>query len=142
MGRFISVAKAAQLVGVSTRELQTEIDNGVLSAVRGMIHIEDLADVHPNADLVEADMVAWVGKIKDESLQHATDKLAHDLSISELRERLIKEKAELAYLHNKITSYESLIHELRYSLTMLQKRSSEPNKIQSLIAWIDKHLSN
>ena len=131
MGRFVTVAKAAQLVGISKRELQTEIDKGGLSTVRGMIHVDDLIDVHPNVNIAEADMVTWVAKIKEESLAHAADKLDHDLSKSELRELLIKANNELAYLRNKSANYEATIHELRHSLLVLQKRSSEPNKIQS-----------
>ena len=142
MGRFVTIAKAAHLIGISTRELQLEIDNGELSTVRGMIHIDDLADVHPNIKVEEADMVAWVAKIKNESLQHATDKLDHDLSKSELHKLLVKANTELAYHRDKNASYEALIHEIRYSLTVLQKRSSEPNKIQSIIAWIDQYLAH
>ncbi len=140
MGCFVSVSKAAQLVGMPARELQIEIDKGKLPTVRGMIHIDDLADLHPDIKIEEADMVAWVAKIKDDSLQHATDKLVHELSNTELRELLAKAHAELAYQRGKNATYESLIQELRYSLKVLQKRSSEPNKIQSLIAWIDQKM--
>ena len=142
MGRFVTIAKAAQLIGISTRQLQVEIKNGELSTVRGMIHIDDLADVHPNVKVEEADMVAWVAKIKNESLQHAIDKLDHELSKTELRELLLKVNAELAYHRDRHVTYESLIHEIRYSLTVLQKRSTEPNKIQSIIAWIDQYIAH
>ena len=142
MGRFVTIAKAAQLVGISKRELQIEIDGGGLPTVRGMIHVDDLVDVHPNVNIAEADMVAWVAKIKEESLQHAADKLDHDLTKIELRELLLKANTELAYHRQKNANYEATIVELRHSLLTLQKRSSEPNKIQSLIAWIDKSLSH
>ena len=140
MGRFVSVSKAAILVGVSTRDLQLEIDDGRLPCVRGMVHLDDLTELHPDVSTDEADMVSWVNKIKDSSLQNATDKLSHQLSKEELRHLLAKANSELAYQRDKIESYESLIHELRYSLQVIQKKSSEPNKIQSLIAWIDKKL--
>ena len=142
MGRFVTIAKAAQLVGVSKRELQREIDTGGLSTVRGMVHVEDLVDAHPHVNIAEADMVTWVAQIKEDSLQHAAEKLDHELSASELRELLVKANTELAYHRNKLASYEATIIELRHSLKELQKRSVEPNKIQSLIAWIDKSLSH
>lgn len=142
MGRFVTISKAAHLIGISTRELQIEIEKGELSSVRGMIHVDDLVDAHPDVDIAEVDMVAWVAKIKDDSLQHATEKLEHHLSEAELRELLVKANTELAYHRHKNVNYEAMIHELRYSLVVLQKRSSEPNKIQSLIAWIDKNLSH
>ena len=141
MARFISVAKAAQMVGLTSRELQREIDKGAIPSVRGMIHIDDLVEIFPHARIAQADMVAWVTKIKDESLQHASEKLPHNLSKSELRERLARLTTELSYQRRKAASHEDLLQELRYSLTVLQEKSPEPNKIQSLIAWIDKHLA-
>ena len=138
MGRFVTVYKAASLVGISARDLQTEIDNGCLTSVRGMVHIDDLTELHPNVSSDDADMVRWVNKIKDSSLQHATEKLSHELSKNELHEMLAKTNTQLSYQRDKIESYENLINELRYSLQVLKEKSAEPNKIQSLIAWIDK----
>ena len=138
MGRFVTVHKAATLVGISPRDLQCEIDNGRLPSVRGMVHIDDLTELHPNVCIEDADMVSWVNKIKDSSLEHAAEKLTHNLTKSELRQLLNKANVELSYQRDKIEAYEHLIHELRYSLQVLKENSSEPNKVQSIIAWIDK----
>ncbi len=138
MGRFVTVHKAATLVGISARDLQSEIDTGRLPCVRGMVHIDDLTELHPNVSSDEADMVMWVNKIKDSSLQHATEKLSHELSKQELRQMLMKANTQLSYQRDKIESYENLVHELQYNLQVLKEKSSEPNKIQSLIAWIEK----
>ena len=142
MGRFVTVSKAAVLVGVSPRDIQHEIDKGKLPSVRGMVHIDDLTELHPDVTAEEADMVSWVSKIKDTSLQNATEKLDHELTKSELRHMLIRARTEIAYSRDKIEVYEGLLHELRFSLTVLQKNSSQPNKIQSLISWIDQKLHN
>ncbi len=141
MGRFVSVHKAAALVGIPPRDIQLEIDTGRLPSVRGMVHIDDLTELHPNVCSEDADMISWVNKIKDSSLQHATEKLTHELSKAELRQHLNKANIEVSYQRDKIEAYEQLIHELRYSLQVLKEKSSEPNRIQSLIAWIDKKLS-
>jgi len=138
VGRFVTVHKAATLVGITTRDLQSEIDIGRLPCVRGMVHIDDLTELYPNVSSDDADMVMWVNKIKDSSLQHATEKLFHELTESELRQLLSKANKQLSYQRDKIESYELLIHELRYSLKSIKEKSSEPNKIQSLIAWMDK----
>ena len=137
MGRFVSVHKAAVLAGITARDLQNEIDNGCLPSVRGMVHIDDLTERYPNVCTEDADMVSWVNKIKDSSLQHASEKLTHELTKSELRQLLNKANLELSYQRDKIESYEHLINELRYSLKVLKEKSPEPNRIQSLIAWID-----
>jgi len=138
MGRFVTVHKAATLVGISARDLQSEIDTGRLPSVRGMVHIDGLTELHPNVSSDDADMIIWVNKIKDSSLQHATEKLSHELTKTELRQMLSKANKQLSYQRDKMESYENLIHELRYSLQVLKDKSPEPNKIQSLIAWLDK----
>ncbi len=140
MGRFVTIHKAATLVGITPKDLQSEINTGRLPCVRGMVHIDDLTELHPNVCIEDADMVSWVNKIKDNSLQAASEKLSHELSKAELRQQLMKANTELSYQRHKIESYEHLLHELRYSLQVLQKSSAEPNKIQSLIAWIDKKI--
>lgn len=142
MARFVSVSKAAILVGVSSRDIQVEIDNGKLPSVRGMVHIDDLAELHPEVSVEEADMVSWVRKIRDSSLQSAAEKLDHELTKSELQKMLARARTEISYSRDKIEAYEHLLNELRYSLTVIQKNSSEPNKIQSLISWIDQKLHN
>ena len=142
MGRFVSVSKAATLVGISTKELQSEIEQGQLQTVRGMVHVDDLTELYPQVSIEEVDMVEWVNKIKDTSLLSATEKLSHQLSKQELRDLLTKAHAEQAYQRDKIEAYENLIQELKYSLQVLQKKSSEPNKIQSLISWIDNKLNH
>ena len=142
MTRFVSVSKAAILVGVSSRDIQVEIDNGKLPSVRGMVHIDDLAELHPEVSVEEADMVNWVRKIRDSSLQSATEKLDHELTKSELQKMLARARTEISYSRDKIEAYEHLLNELRYSLTVIQKNSSEPNKVQSLISWIDQKLHN
>ena len=142
MGRFVTVSKAAALVGVSAREIQYEIDKGKLPSVRGMVHIEDLTELHPNVAAEEADMVSWVSKIKNSSLQNAIEKLDHELTKGELQNMLIRARTEIAYSRDKIEVYEHLLQELKYSLTVLQKDSAQPNKIQSLISWIDQKLQS
>lgn len=138
MGRFVTVHKAAALAGIAERDLQIEIDTGSLPCVRGMVHIDDLIGLHHNVNLDDADMVMWVNKIKDSSLQHATEKLSHEMTKNGLREMLNKANRELAYLRDKIESYEALLGELSFSLQSIKEKSAEPNKIQSLIAWLEK----
>ena len=142
MGRFVSVSKAAQLAGISAQEIQAEIENGKLSSVRGMIHIDDLTDVHPNADVDTADMVSWVSKIRQHSFQHIEDKQLSELTTQELRQCLNRANAELAYHRDHNSELESLLRKITYSLDDIKSRSSEPNKIQSLIALIEQKLSH
>ena len=142
MGRFVTLAKAAQIVGISAKELRSEVESGKLAAVRGMVHIDDLADVHPDANIDAADMVSWVAKIKQVSHQHIEDKQISELTIAELREHIHKTHAELAYQRDRSKKLESLLKEIGFSLQELKQHSPEPNKIQGLIAFIEQKLAH
>ena len=63
MARFISVAKAANLIGVSNREMQAIVNQGELPVVKGKIHIDDLIEKYPQVNSADADMLTWVSKI-------------------------------------------------------------------------------
>ena len=143
MGCFVTIAKAAQIVGVSAKQIQTEIDSGILSAVRGMVHIEDLRDAHPDADMHEVDMVSWVTAIKDNPAQlRADDKPINEFTKLELLEQLGRANVELAYYRDRHTKLESLLKEICFSLQDLKKKSDEPNKIQSIIALVERKRSH
>lgn len=143
MGCFVTIAKAAQIVGVSAKQIQAEIDRGELSAVRGMIHIDDLADVHPDADMHGIDMVSWVTAIKDNPpTQHTDDKPLRDLTKQELLELLTRTNVEIAYYRDRNSKLDSLLKEICFSLQDLKKKSVEPNKVQSIIALIERKLSH
>lgn len=142
MGRFVTLAKAAQMVGISSKELRNEVENGKISTVRGMIHIDDLAEVHPDANIDAADMVSWVAKIKQDSYQHTEDKQLSELTPGELRECIIKARAELAYQRDRNKKLELVLKEVGFSLREMKQHSSEPNKVQSLIALILKKLAH
>jgi len=142
MGQFVTISKAAQIVGISSKELQSEVESGKLATVRGMIHIDDLADVHPDANIDVADMVSWVTKIKQDTHQAVEDKQISELNLFELREHINKSHAELAYQRDRNKKLESLLKEIGFSLQALKEHSSEPNKIQSLIALIEQKLAH
>lgn len=142
MGRFVTLAKAAQMVGMSAKEIHAEVENGKIASVRGMIHVEDLAEVHPNANLDAADMVSWVEKIKHDCYQHIEDKQLSELTTAELRECVSKSRAELDYQRDRNKKLESVLKEVGLSLQKIKDHSSEPNKIQSLISLIQKKLAH
>lgn len=142
MGRFVTLAKAAQIVGISAKELRDQIESGKVSTVRGMIHIDDLAEVYPDVDIDAADMVSWVAKIKQDSYQHTEDKQLSELTPTELRDCILKARAELAYQRDRNKKLESVLKEVGFSLQEMKQHSSEPNKVQSLIALILKKLAH
>lgn len=138
MGRFVSVAKAASLVGISPRELKAVIDDGELTTVKGQIHIEDLAEKYPEVSVEDADMVSWVKKIKKTTNLHVSDKPPSELSRDELIILVARSSKEIAYLKDKLDSSTNLMREIKYSLTELKKDSPAPSRLQTIIDWIER----
>ena len=140
MGEFVSVTKAAHIVGISIDEMHQQINNGRLSTARGMIHLDDLRQCYPNIEIDGVDMVAWVNKIKDGSLSQGSDKTPNEMSRPELMAQLQKARLEMSYQRNRVKKHEEILVRLRQSLLHIKDDSSEPNQLQSLISWIDRQL--
>ncbi len=142
MARFISVAKAANLIGVSNREMQAIVNQGELPVVKGKIHIDDLIEKYPQVNSADADMLSWVSKIKDAPGQHVSDKPPTELTRDELIVLAARNQKEIAYIKDKCKSYSDMLREIKFSLAELQKESHHPNRVQTIIAWIEKKLSD
>ena len=140
MGEFVSVTKAAHIVGISIDQMHQQINDGMLSTARGMIHLDDLRQCYQNIKFDSVDMVAWVNKIKEGSLSQGSDKAPNDMNRSELVAQLQKVRLEMSYQRNRVKKHEEVLASLRQSLLHMKDQSSEPNQLQSLISWIDRQL--
>ena len=140
MGEFVSVTKAAHIVGISIDQMHQQINDGMLSTARGMIHLDDLRQCYQNIKFDGVDMVAWVNKIKEGSLSQGSDKAPNDMNRSELVAQLQKVRLEMSYQRNRVKKHEEVLASLRQSLLHMKDQSSEPNQLQSLISWIDRQL--
>jgi len=137
MGCFVSVAKAASLIGITSRELKAVITKGELKTVKGQIHLDDLAEKYPQVNVEEADMVSWVKTIKKTTNQHVSDKPPSELTRDELIILASRSSKEIAYLKDKLDNSTSLMREIKYSLTELKKDFPAPSRLQTIIDWIE-----
>ena len=142
MARFISVAKAANLIGVTNSEMQAIVSEGALQVVKGKIHIDDLIEKYPHVNSADANMLTWVSKIKNAPSQHVSDKPPSELTRDELIVLAARQQKEMAYIKDKSKEYADMLREIKYSLVELQKESQHPNRVQTIIAWIEKKLSD
>lgn len=140
MGEFVSVTKAAHIVGVSIDQMHQQINEGALTTARGMIHLDDLRQCFPHIEVNGVDMVAWVNKIKDGSLSQGSDKSPNEMSRAELVAQLQKARLETSYQRNRVKKQEEILVRLRQSLVHMKDQSNVPNRVQSLISWIDRQL--
>ena len=141
MPRFISISKAAVLANVHARDIQEKIDNNQLVSTRGKIHIDDLIDCYPHADVEQADMLTLVEKIKEQSFESGAAKQHGEVTMASLKQDLKKYKTNAEYYREQSGKYEELILHISENLNDTEDSCTSEQRILSLKQWIDKRLS-
>lgn len=141
MPRFISISKAALLANVKAKEIHEKINNKQLVSTRGKIHIDDLIDCYPQAQIDHADMLTLVEKIKEQSFESGAAKQHGELSFTSLKQDLQKYKTNVDYYRDQNRKYEALIHHIRENLSDIDDKEVNKQRVSRLKQWIDKRLS-
>ena len=140
MPRFISITKAASLANVHAQEIQEKISSNQLASTRGQIHLDDLLACYPQAKIEQADMLALVEKIKEESFESGAAKQNGELSYSALKNDLEKSKTNARYYREQSAKFEVLVMHVRENLLDIQAKGVDEKRIQRLIDWIEKRI--
>lgn len=141
MPRFISITKAASLANVPAKDIQEKINNKQLVSTRGKIHIDDLIDCYPQAQVEQADMLSLVERIKEQSFENGAAKQHGEVTFASLKQDLKKCKTNVEYYREQSRKYEELLLQICENLNDTEYHSSNEQRIQILKKWIDKRLS-
>lgn len=142
MGRFVAISKAARLAGLSSREFQQLMREKQLTAVRGMVHLDDLADMCPQLHIEDTNMVEWVEYVKDQPKEQIEHKRVNEMSRDQLMGELTAAYQRCSYYQRRVTFLEHSMKEAIRALKSVKFRSNEPNRVQSLIAWLEKKIGD
>lgn len=140
MPRFVSITKAALLASVPAKEIHNKINSKQLTITRGQIHIEDLVECYPIIHVDEADMLALVAKIKDESFVVGAAKQHSEMSLENMLQELYKLRASADYHRERSQKFEEIILYLRDNLEDTQIKIGKNQRIEGLIHWMDQRL--
>ncbi len=140
MPRFISISKAASLANVQAQEIQEKISSKQLASTRGQIHLEDLLECYPQAEVEQADMLSLVERIKEESFESGAAKQHGEVSFNALKNDLHKSKTNARYYREQAVKFEELVNHVRENLHDIQTKDISKQRIQRVIDWIDKRL--
>ncbi len=141
MARFISISKAAMFANVQIKDIQEKINNNQLVTTRGKIHIEDLLECYPQADVEQADMLSLVEKIKEQSFESGAAKQHGEVTFASLKHDLHKCKTNAEYYRQRSIKFEELISYIRENLHDTDVKGTGEQRIQSLKQWIDSRLA-
>jgi len=137
MTRYVGVAKAARLLGVSRDNLQQLIRRGDLLTFEGQVDLEDLKKRFPALALDNSAMVERTEIIRDTAYaKRIQDALSP--SKEDLQSQIRRLKVELSIARVKQISYRNLFAELLDKLSELQNDSdpSQQALIAELNAWL------
>ena len=113
MAQWLTVWRAAQLVGVSRGALQQRIRDGeLLPSDDGRVSTDALLALYPQAQFEESGMLERVARIKDEAFgRRVRERLLPSQEV--LAQRLFAQTQELADLRRHLERYHKLVMELR-----------------------------
>lgn len=143
MARFISISKAALFAKVQVKDVQEKINSHQLTTTRGKIHVDDLLDCYPQAEVEQADMLTLVEKIKEQSFESGAAKQNGEVTFASLKQDLQKTKKNAEYYRNRSVKFEELIAYIRENLndTDSKVKGTSEQRMQSLKQWIDSRLA-
>ena len=118
MAHWVTVWRAAQLVGVPRGVLQQRVRSGEIALADGLISTEALLQLYPQAQLEESGMLERVAQIRDESFgRRVRERMLPSQEV--LAQRLFRQTQDLADMQRHLQRYHALVIALRDRLRQL-----------------------
>ena len=134
MDRYLSLSRAARLVGVKRGTLQKRIQAGDIITFEGMLFVDDLLKVYPQTQLEDNTMLERSATIKD----NAVGKYVHELSVLPSSEVLATRVNKLS---NELTDSKALASKYIKIVETLQSRLEQAdtgnNEITEIKSWLN-----
>jgi CDP-4-dehydro-6-deoxyglucose reductase len=133
MPRYLTLSRAARLVGVRRGALQSKIRSGELVAFEGMVSEEELLRAYPEVRLEDNAVLERLEAIKDAAFARR------------VRERVLPSAevlmARLTELGRERAAAQAELERTREILAELRARLREPVESAQLAAWLDTRLA-
>lgn len=140
MTHWLTVWRAAQLVGVSRGVLQQQVRDGALLLNEGLVSTDELLRLYPDARLEESGLLERVAKIKDEAFgRRLRERLLPSQEV--LAQRLFNQTQELADVRRHLQRYHTLVVALRERIEALESAGATPAQVQALQQELDQGLA-
>jgi CDP-4-dehydro-6-deoxyglucose reductase len=118
VAQWVSVWRAAQLVGVPRGTLQQRVRSGEIELADGLVSTETLLKLYPQTQLEQSGMLERVAQIRDESFgRRVRERLLPNQEV--LAQRLFRQTQELADTQRHLQRYHTLVIALRDRLSQL-----------------------
>jgi CDP-4-dehydro-6-deoxyglucose reductase len=115
MAQWVTLWRAAQLVGVPRGALQQRVRAAGITLTDGLLSTEQLLALYPHARLAESGLLERVIHIKEDAFGHRVrERLLPSQDV--LAQRLFRQGQELADVQRHLQRYHALVIELRQSV--------------------------
>ena len=119
MAQWVSIWRAAQLVGVPRGVLQQRVRVGELELSEGLVSTEELLRLYPKTELEASGMFERVRQIREEAFgRRVRERMLPSQEV--LAQRLFRQGQELADVQRHLQRYHALVIELRERLRELR----------------------
>ena len=126
MAHWVTVWRAAQLVGVPRGTLQQRVRSGELQLADGLVSTESLLRLYPQTELEGTGMLERVVQIRDESFgRRLRERLLPSQEV--LAQRLFRQSQELADVQRHLQRYHALVLQLRTALQAMAADEPHPS---------------
>lgn len=140
MTRWLTLPRAAHLVGVSCGVLRKRIRNGELRSTEGMVSTEELLRAFPQAELDASGAFERVTLIKERAFGRRV--LERILPTQEvLAQRLFSQSQELADVRRHLVRYHDLVVAMQTRLRALASNADDP-ALRELEEFLENGLSD
>ena len=139
MPRFVSLSRAAKLVGISRGALQKRVHDLELTSFEGQVSLDDIERIFPDAEIEDNHLIEDLEKIVEQALQRARgEKLATLLApdTHTLAARLQSITKEHAYSKNQVNALNHIISDIQTKISSLSATSNKPHLFDDLNNWI------
>jgi CDP-4-dehydro-6-deoxyglucose reductase len=140
MTHWLTIWRAAQLVGVSRGVLQQQVRDGALMLTEGLVSTESLLRLYPSAQFEETGLLERVARIKDEAFgKRVRERLLPSQEV--LAQRLFNQTQELADVRRHLQRYHALVVAMQEKIQALQARGATPLELSELQDFLDQGLA-
>ena len=108
MSALLSLARAARLVGVPRSALQRKIANGELASFDGLVSLEELRRIFPDAELVDGGALEKTEHIRERAFARRVAEFVLP-SQEVLAQRLFAKSVELAEVRRHLQAYHEML---------------------------------
>lgn len=140
MTHWLTVWRAAQLVGVSRGVLQQQVRSGNLVLTEGLVSTDELLRLYPTTVLEDSGILERVAKIRDEAFgRRLRERLLPSQEV--LAQRLFSQTQELADVRRHLQRYHELVVALQERLRAMKDQGATPLQLAELQDEVDQGLA-